>query len=455
MIKIVSAVAAVAAFTGYSAYKSVSSPPPPTMHFKLYYETLCPYCQRFMVDQVAPFVDDPETAKFVNLDLQLVPYGNVRNGTCQHGDIECAGNAYHRCVIDVMDNDPAKYLPVILCMEKAFKNYNFTGVDYIPMETFALTCMEEGSTFDGMRFAEVEMCYTSPEWSAKLEDAAKNNTDSLDPPKEYVPWLTDADGKQLSEAYADFKTYVCGYLKNNSFVMPRVCRPTISLNLYYGSLDPASTTFISDQLNPALTAFDGYANLNISLVPYGQMVTSFGGAAYCVHGTSECALNAYQRCVVDAFDGDAASALATVACMTNRLANFTDVMAFWFQFKLEAVAAGCIGVVPGFTGAKFGAVEHCHYNYTMNQELFMGAKNATAKVSMPITGGPLLTKPDGTDMPGSVYTDFQGYLCKLLDDGDYEQPPVCLIPAGNSTSETSVFKKASAPEVIEEEPVVA
>ncbi|KAF4720525.1 Lysosomal thiol, partial [Perkinsus olseni] len=239
-----------------------------------------------------------------------------------------------------------------------------------------------------------------------------------------------------------------------SYEMPRVCRPTISLSLYYGSLDPASTTFISEQLNPALASFKGYANLNISLVPYGQMVPSFGGGASCIHGTSECALNAYQRCVIDAFDGDAVSALETVACITNRLQNFTDVMAFWFQFKLEAVAAGCIGVVPGFTGAKFGAVEHCHYNYTKNEDLFMQSKNATAEVSMPVAGGPLLTKPDGTALPTSVYTDFQGYLCELLADGDYEQPPACLV-AANSTSDPSVAMRASAPEVVQEEPVVA
>ncbi|EER17336.1 conserved hypothetical protein [Perkinsus marinus ATCC 50983] len=391
----------------------------------LFYETLCPYCQRFMVDQVAPIVDDPETAEFVDLDLELIPYGNVRNGKCQHGPIECEGNAYHRCIIgsstystifdnftiDVLDYDPAKYLPAILCMEEAFKNYNFTGMDH------------------AARLGEVHRCYTSPERSAKLEEAAKKETESLDPPKQFVPWLTDVKGHQLPDVYADFKGYVCGYLKNNSYAMPPVCRPTISLNLYYGSLDPASVTFITEQLNPALSVFQRFVNFNISLVPYGRTVPTIGGGATCIHGVSECALNAYERCVIDAFHKDPGAALATVGCMTDRLQNFDNVTAFWFQYQLEAVAAGCIGAIPAFTGAKFGEVEQCHYNSTMTAELSARAGNATARVSLPTAGGPLLTEVDGTALPPTVYTDFQGYLRKFLADGDFEQPPISSVTA--------------------------
>ncbi|EER17337.1 Gamma-interferon-inducible lysosomal thiol reductase precursor, putative [Perkinsus marinus ATCC 50983] len=223
MIKIISIISAIASLV-------LSRSIPPTLHFKLFYETLCPYCQRFMVDQVAPIVDDPETAKFVDLDLELIPYGNVRNGKCQHGPIECEGNAYHRCIIDVLDYDPAKYLPAILCMEEAFKNYNFTGMDHAPMGHFGLMCVKEGTHFDVSTWCEVHRCYSSPERSAKLEEAARKETESLDPPKQFVPWITDIEGHQLPDAHADFKGYVCDYLRNNSYAMPPVCRPTISLN---------------------------------------------------------------------------------------------------------------------------------------------------------------------------------------------------------------------------------
>jgi interferon, gamma-inducible protein 30 len=51
---------------------------------ELYYESLCPYCSRFMVNRLAGIFED---GLIEAVDLRLVPYGNARIGA--NGDISC------------------------------------------------------------------------------------------------------------------------------------------------------------------------------------------------------------------------------------------------------------------------------------------------------------------------------------------------------------------------------
>lgn len=50
----------------------------------LYYESLCPYCSRFIVNRLAGIFED---GLIDAVDLRLVPYGNARVGS--NGDISC------------------------------------------------------------------------------------------------------------------------------------------------------------------------------------------------------------------------------------------------------------------------------------------------------------------------------------------------------------------------------
>ncbi len=66
----------------------------------LYYETLCPYCKTFVINQLAPV--DAKLKKTGIMSLSMFPYGNARyvvhnstqdvTFTCQHGVEECKGN---------------------------------------------------------------------------------------------------------------------------------------------------------------------------------------------------------------------------------------------------------------------------------------------------------------------------------------------------------------------------
>ncbi|OEL29561.1 hypothetical protein BAE44_0009423 [Dichanthelium oligosanthes] len=51
---------------------------------ELYYESLCPYCSRFIVNRLAGIFED---GLIDAVDLRLVPYGNARVGS--NGDISC------------------------------------------------------------------------------------------------------------------------------------------------------------------------------------------------------------------------------------------------------------------------------------------------------------------------------------------------------------------------------
>ncbi|KAL6902305.1 hypothetical protein ACP4OV_005181 [Aristida adscensionis] len=51
---------------------------------ELYYESLCPYCSRFIVNGLAGIFEDGLIGA---VDLRLVPYGNARVGA--NSDISC------------------------------------------------------------------------------------------------------------------------------------------------------------------------------------------------------------------------------------------------------------------------------------------------------------------------------------------------------------------------------
>uniref|UniRef100_A0A453FUM6 Gamma-interferon-inducible lysosomal thiol reductase n=1 Tax=Aegilops tauschii subsp. strangulata TaxID=200361 RepID=A0A453FUM6_AEGTS len=69
----------------------------------VYYETLCPFCSGFVVNDLARIFRNGLSS---NVDLRLVPFGNGRvspdgSMSCQHGEDECQLNAIEACVISV------------------------------------------------------------------------------------------------------------------------------------------------------------------------------------------------------------------------------------------------------------------------------------------------------------------------------------------------------------------
>lgn len=81
---------------------AVSDPAAKKVNLSLYYESLCPYSARFIVNQLDKIFSN---GLISIVDLQLFPYGNAKvlsDGEiiCQHGSYECLLNTVEACAID-------------------------------------------------------------------------------------------------------------------------------------------------------------------------------------------------------------------------------------------------------------------------------------------------------------------------------------------------------------------
>ncbi|CAH8277001.1 unnamed protein product [Arabidopsis lyrata] len=132
----------------------------------LYYESLCPGCQEFIVDDLSKIFDYD---LYTITHLKLVPFGNAKLSdnltiTCQHGEEECKLNALEACAIRTWP-DPRKLI---------------------------------------LRYA--------------------TQTISLKPPHEYVPWVT-LNGKPLDDnvqSMDDLMAQICKAYKGKT-ALPKVC----------------------------------------------------------------------------------------------------------------------------------------------------------------------------------------------------------------------------------------
>ncbi|KFK23483.1 hypothetical protein AALP_AAs46213U000300 [Arabis alpina] len=173
----------------------------------LYYESLCPYCQDFIVDELVKiFKTDLHTIT----NLKLIPFGNAkvspnRTVTCQHGEEECKLNAIEACAIKTWPNPKLHYW-FIRCVEQHTKNWK-------------TTCFKK----HGGEKA-INDCYNG-DLSKKLILGYAKQTLSLNPKKKYVPWVT-VNGKPLYENVNDFVAQVCKAYKGKS-APPKVCNSTV------------------------------------------------------------------------------------------------------------------------------------------------------------------------------------------------------------------------------------
>ncbi|CAM0152300.1 unnamed protein product [Urochloa decumbens] len=174
---------------------------------ELYYESLCPYCSRFMVNRLAGIFED---GLIDAVDLRLVPYGNARVGSngdisCQHGPYECLLNTVEACAIDAWP-DLDVHFRFIYCVEDLVVKRQYKSWD---------SCFQKL----GLDPKPVTECYKN-EKGHKLELKYANQTDALVPPHRYVPWVV-VDGQPLLEDYENFEAYICKAYKGTS--PPKVC----------------------------------------------------------------------------------------------------------------------------------------------------------------------------------------------------------------------------------------
>ncbi|KAI5663247.1 hypothetical protein M9H77_22570 [Catharanthus roseus] len=174
----------------------------------LYYESLCPYCANFIVNELVK-VFETDLSSIVN--LRLVPWGNTQitpnnSWICQHGRDECLLDMVEACVINVWPN-PEIHFKFIRCVED-----------------LRLRNMHNNwqSCFDSLGLSQtpIRNCFNTG-LAVRLEQGYADETDHLNPPHRFVPWVL-VNNLPLQEDYQRFVVYICrSYRGNNS---PESCK---------------------------------------------------------------------------------------------------------------------------------------------------------------------------------------------------------------------------------------
>ncbi|KAJ8624496.1 hypothetical protein MRB53_033026 [Persea americana] len=173
----------------------------------LYYESLCPYSANFIVNYLAKIFNN---GLLEIVDLNLVPYGNARISsnntiTCQHGPYECLLNSVEACSINAWP-DVNKHFSFIYCVESVVLERKYDEWE----SCFQKIGLDSEPVVDCFNTGNVE----------KLELQYAAETDALEPPHKYVPWVV-VDGQPLYEDYEDFETYICKAYKGD---LPTACK---------------------------------------------------------------------------------------------------------------------------------------------------------------------------------------------------------------------------------------
>lgn len=176
---------------------------------EIHYETLCPYCTQLISESLKTIWKDEEFRE--RIDVALFPAGNmnaipaaeVSEGykffhadlvekdlgyvfQCQHGETECFGNMVQACIMKV-ESEPKDYLPILFCMEAGAGEGD-------SLEKVAFECMKE----QDIDVDEVLHCTQTAEANEMMFQIS-NYSNSLDPQRQYVPWVT-IDGQHAAEA---------------------------------------------------------------------------------------------------------------------------------------------------------------------------------------------------------------------------------------------------------------
>ncbi|NXV04996.1 GILT reductase, partial [Cettia cetti] len=201
------------------------SPAAAPVELSLYYESLCLACREFLVLKLFPtWLLLPEEM----LNITLVPYGNAQERNvsgkldfqCQHGPEECLGNMMEACLMHEAKNF-STYFAVIFCLESGSsvtKNLEAVcpppcpscptlGGLPVPLSApLSPQCLQiYAPEVDSGRIAA---CVQGDTGVALMHHNAQV-TEALDPPHQYVPWIT-VNGKHTDELQAQAETSLLG-----------------------------------------------------------------------------------------------------------------------------------------------------------------------------------------------------------------------------------------------------
>uniref|UniRef100_A0A914HXZ0 cyclin-dependent kinase n=1 Tax=Globodera rostochiensis TaxID=31243 RepID=A0A914HXZ0_GLORO len=143
----------------------------------LMYEALCPYCQRFVSNNLGALHN-----RFGSrIKLDLVPWGNsilLRNGhiSCNHGPKECDANRLMSCVVEEVPTDQAVHF--VICFERSLS----VGAG---VEQAMLQC----SSFIRNSYKRIKQCYMGERGIQLQRQAAQRTMTAKANPIVEVPYI--------------------------------------------------------------------------------------------------------------------------------------------------------------------------------------------------------------------------------------------------------------------------
>lgn len=176
----------------------------------LYFEFLCPGCKQFIQYQVFPAYTALASSGI--LDMKFVPYGNAREipygssyyYNCQHGPQECLGNEVEACAMQLYQSQ-TQYVPFIHCIE-------YYGMQY------GQYC----ASTNKMDWTKIDACARGAEGLALMHEMAVA-TAALNPPHQYVPWVT-VNGAHTDAMQTDIMNNMVAFVcKTYTGTKPAVC----------------------------------------------------------------------------------------------------------------------------------------------------------------------------------------------------------------------------------------
>ncbi|GMN40403.1 hypothetical protein TIFTF001_009634 [Ficus carica] len=173
----------------------------------LYYETLCPYCANFIVNNLVKIF---QNGLISAVDLRLVPWGNAwinSDGSvvCQHGEDECLLNTIEACTISVYP-DVYSHFRFIHCVERlTLENKHTEWTKCFQMTNLGTQPID---------------CYNSG-YGNVIEDRYAQETAKLNPAHRFVPWVV-VNNQPIQEDYQNFMAYICKAYRGSP--KPEACR---------------------------------------------------------------------------------------------------------------------------------------------------------------------------------------------------------------------------------------
>ncbi|CAI0474819.1 unnamed protein product [Linum tenue] len=221
--------------------QSSFAPSDQKVNLSVYYESLCPACAQFIVQNLLTIFNNG-LIDIVN--LRLIPWGNARfigmNNTiiCQNGHEECQLNTVQACSIDIL-HDVDKSYALISCMEL----FVIEGKHNSWHECFESLGLSDQRIVD---------CYNSAN-GTKLDVLLSQETSSLVPPPTFVPWIV-VNKLSIGKDYGNFTVYVCNEYKGQP--APAACNslPPQGSKVAVSNLDNLQACHKKEAMN--LTSLD-------------------------------------------------------------------------------------------------------------------------------------------------------------------------------------------------------